>query len=140
MKDQISGFVLVIVVFSILLLSILALILASIESTYLFSGISYRSRAQVQFVSDAGLERAKELTVDSGGSWRPWKPCPERCNPVCHKTFCPPECTSPCDYSKCKDCYLREYMTVGGKKSHYDIYVIELAAGIKLLVEAKMDE
>ena len=67
---------------------------------------------QTGVIGDGGLERGKELLGDSSGAWRP---------PV-----------SPG--------YLREYMTVGGAKGHYDIYVTDLGGGsIKLSATAQMD-
>lgn len=131
----------IIIIFIMLILALLGVFLANLESTYMERSHIYYRRLQGEYLADTGLDRGKELIADSDGNWRPWKPCPTRCAPVCDSCVSPSTCA--CTYATCKTSYLREYMTIppGGKKGYYDLYVLEapdegLQTGeIKLKVE-----
>ncbi len=135
--------VLIIVIVIVMFLSFLGIFLGYLESTYFeVSHLSYRN-IQTDFINDSGMDRGKELIADSQGDWRPWAGCVQ-CSPVCSNCHCPTgsSCGLVCNYGSCKDCYLREYMTIppGGRRVYYDIYVEELPGGeIKLKVESGTD-
>lgn len=102
----------IIIVFAMMVFAMLGALLASMQASYFETSRAQMRTTQAGFIGDAGLERGKELLDDSSGTWRP--PAPPG--------------------------YLREYMTVGGAKGHYDIYVLDLGGGsIKLTVTAQMD-
>ncbi|MBU1006297.1 MAG: pilus assembly PilX N-terminal domain-containing protein [Candidatus Omnitrophica bacterium] len=110
-KDS-DGIALIIIIFAMLVFSMLGVVVASMQSNYFEISRAHLRKNQAFFVSDSGMERGKELLNDSEGSWRP----PD-----------PPG-------------YLREYMTVGGARGHYDIYVEELGgSSVELFVESQMD-
>lgn len=106
---------LIIAVFIMTTLSLLSAFIMRIESFYMVSSVQGYREAQVRFLTDAGLERGKQLISDSGGTWRP----PD-----------PPG-------------YLREHITIppGGRRGWYDIYVRELSSSrIKLIVSSGIEE
>jgi len=140
---MIKAQVLIITVFIMLFLSLIGIIIANLESTYLESGRIYYEKVQSDFINDAGLERGKRLLDESQGEWRPWAPCPNRCSydgvDVCSSCQCPPGCGLTCSYSDCQDCYLQEDMSIppGGRGAYYRVYVDELPGGeVKVRVES----
>lgn len=107
-----QGVTLIIVIFVMMVMAMLGAVIASLQATYFETSRTHLRINQAGFIGDAGLERGKELLNDSFGSWRP--PSPPG--------------------------YLREYMTVGAAKGHYDLYVTDLGGGsVKLSAFAQMD-
>ena len=131
---------LIIVIFIMLILALLGTFIANLESMYLEESYVYYRRVQSKYLTDDGLERGKGLIADSNGDWRPWKPCPSECAPVCDNCTCPSSCA--CTYATCEDCYLKEYVTIppGGKRGYYDIFVEELPGGeIKIVAKGSIE-
>jgi len=140
-----KGITLIIVILIILILALIGVYLTNLSSIYLETSPLYYYKSSVEFISDSGIERGKELLRDKEGSsypWRPWANCPLYCSPVCDKCTCPAGCS--CSYAdpNCDKCYLEENITIppGGKRAYYRIYVSGTKNNPILKVEAYLEE
>jgi len=149
---------LIIVIIIILALSLFVLYLANLESHHLNISPLYYHKTLSESVTDMGIERAKQLLRDGANStppyaWRPWpacascKPNDPCCKPVCDRCRCPNPtlCDEPgeCSEANCKDCYLEEHVTIGGKKGTYRIYVTDTGPNKNspiVTVESQLEE
>ncbi len=139
-----KGVALVIVILMIVILALIGIYLANLGSIYLETSPLYYYRASVEFISDSGLERGKELLRDKVGNtypWRPWANCLLYCDPVCDKCTCPAPCS--CSYTdpNCDECYLEENITIlpGGRSANYKIYVSGRRNNPTLKVKAELE-
>ena len=106
-----SGVAMIIVVFAVMLFAMMGAVLTSMQGIYFETARSHLRSSQVFFIVNSGIERGKQKMQDNP-LWTPSSP----------------------------PGYLREYMTVGGARGHYDVYVVDLGAGTyQLQAESQMD-